>query len=312
MDGFLLVDKPEGISTFDVIRDLRRRMPKRTKLGHGGTLDPFASGLVIVLVGKATRLMPWVVGHDKRYVLTVRLGVRSDTDDRTGTIERTGRPMPLTADVELAAFNVSRLTEQVPPAVSALHVDGERAYRRVRRGETVELPSRPVRYDEVRVLRYDANAPGGGLVDLDIRCASGTYMRSFARDLGYDLGIGAVAEELRRVEVGPWRIDEAVPLEEAGEGMMLPMSRLVPGLPQVALDPPEAARFVHGQAIAVDSLRVPSAFEPAAELAVTALDGTLLGIARLGRSEERDTRVVRPHAVLAPPAASADAVGEPS
>ena len=204
MDGIVLVDKPAGKTSHDVVAALRRALGTR-RVGHAGTLDPFATGLVIALVGRATRAQRHFMALPKTYRATARLGAVSSTGDPEGEIEVTGRvppdPLPLPTGQ----------MRQRPPAYSAVKVGGERAYRRARRGEQVELPER-----EVTVYRFEQVGPRrGDRVELEVECSAGTYVRSLVADLG-----DAYCEALRRTAIGPFRVEEAdgrrvIPLEEA-------------------------------------------------------------------------------------------------
>jgi tRNA pseudouridine55 synthase len=195
--GLFLIDKPEGPSSFAVVADVRRRTGART--GHAGTLDPFATGLLLVLSGRATKLAPCFVGLDKRYVTDVDLRAVTDTGDREGAVLEEREPPP---EDELERL-LGRLRGEVElpiPAASAVKIGGERAYRLHRRGVTVEMPLRRSRVDALDVISYS-----DGVVRLDLRVSSGTYVRSIAAALG-----GHCAT-LRRSEVGPFRVEEAEP-----------------------------------------------------------------------------------------------------
>ncbi|MCW2950563.1 MAG: truB [Thermoleophilia bacterium] len=212
--GYLLIDKPVGPSSNSAVQHVRRALGiggrRGMKAGHAGTLDPFASGLLIVLVGRATRLMPFVVGHDKRYIVDVRFGASSTTDDTEGELTVDPSPAPTREAVHLALATIAASTEQIPPAVSALHIDGVRAYQRVRRGETVVVPPRPVRFHQIDLVEWhDARQhETGPRAVLDVRCGTGTYMRALARDVGVMVGQAAHCEALRRTEVGAWSLRE--------------------------------------------------------------------------------------------------------
>jgi tRNA pseudouridine55 synthase len=195
--GLFLIDKPEGPSSFAVVADVRRRTGART--GHAGTLDPFATGLLLVLSGAATKLASCFVGLDKRYVTTVDLTALTDTGDREGeTVERAGAPSAEELERRLAALRGE--VELPVPTASAVKVGGERAYRLHRRGVAVEMPLRRSRVDALDVISYS-----DGIAKLDLRVSSGTYVRSIAAALG-----GHCAT-LRRTEVGPFRVEEADP-----------------------------------------------------------------------------------------------------
>lgn len=217
-DGLLLVDKPQGITSHDVVSATRRLAATR-RVGHAGTLDPMATGLLILGVGRATRLLTHLVGADKTYRATVRLGQETLTEDAEGGITRAaGCPRaPQGLDEALAALT-GRIS-QIPSAVSAIKVGGVRSYARVRQGQQVELDARPVTIHELGLLGRPrpASAPDGtAVVDLDLHvaCSSGTYVRALARDLGARLGCGAHLTALRRTGVGPFDVEEADTLDE--------------------------------------------------------------------------------------------------
>jgi tRNA pseudouridine55 synthase len=195
--GLFLIDKPEGPSSFAIVAEVRRRTGART--GHAGTLDPFATGLLLVLSGAATKLAQSFVGLDKRYVTDIDLTARTDTGDREGEIvERLDAPEPDELERRVAALRGE--VELRVPTASAVKIGGERAYRLHRRGEAVEMPVRRSRVDELEIVSYE-----NGIARLDLRVSSGTYVRSIAHELG-----GHCAT-LRRTEVGPFDVEEADP-----------------------------------------------------------------------------------------------------
>jgi len=210
--GVLLVDKPQGITSHDVVARSRRAFGTR-KVGHAGTLDPMATGLLLVGIDGATRLLTYLVGLGKTYEATIRLGESTDSDDADGEITaRAGAEALGAADDDRIASGIAALTgdiEQVPSAVSAIKVDGRRAYDRVRAGEQVELKARPVtvsRFELLAVRRLD------GAIELDVvvDCSSGTYIRALARDLGAGLGTGGHLTRLRRTRIGEFDVAGAV------------------------------------------------------------------------------------------------------
>ncbi|NHI16420.1 tRNA pseudouridine(55) synthase TruB [Microbacterium excoecariae] len=219
--GILLVDKPQGVTSHDIVARARRARGTR-KVGHAGTLDPMATGLLLVGVEGATRLLTYLVGLGKTYEATIRLGQATTTDDADGDVSRSAAAADVAAvTLERIADEVARLTgaiSQVPSAVSAIKVDGRRAYDRVRAGEDVQLAAR-----DVVVSRFDvlARRDAAGVIDLDVivDCSSGTYIRALARDLGDRLGVGGHLTRLRRTAVGPFSVDDAAgadALEDAG------------------------------------------------------------------------------------------------
>lgn len=206
--GFVLIDKPVGPSSNATVQHVRRSLGiggrRGVKAGHAGTLDPFASGLLLVMVGKATRLMPFIVGHNKRYLMEVAFGASSSTDDREGVLKLSSAPLPSRSALEDAVAYLVSSTEQIPPAVSAIHVDGERAYQRVRRGETFTVAPRKVQFITIDLISFD-----GKYAVLQVHGSSGAYMRALARDLGEIVGCPAHCHELRRTHVGEWCVDDA-------------------------------------------------------------------------------------------------------
>ena len=211
MSGVLLVDKPAGPTSFGVVAAVRRALPRGTKVGHAGTLDPFATGLLVVLAGSSTRLAPYLVGLDKRYVTTVKLGVHSDTGDRDGELLPTGGALPSLRALQDACAALVGPQAQTPPATSAIRVDGRKAYERVRAGETVVMEPRDVTLYDLDILSHDAAA---GVATLALRCSKGFYVRALARDLGEELGCGAYCDELRRTAVGSLLVDRAGSLDD--------------------------------------------------------------------------------------------------
>src|SRR5919202_469502 len=193
MDGVVLVDKPAGRTSHDIVAAIRRELPGRRRVGHAGTLDPFATGLLIVLVGRATRAQRFFMALPKTYRATARFGAVSSTGDPEGQITETGRAPP-----EPLALPVGEIRQR-PPAHSAVKVAGERAYRRARRGEAVVVPERTV-----HVTRFELLHREGSRAELEVECSSGTYVRSLVAGLG-----DAYCEALRRTAIGPFRVQEA-------------------------------------------------------------------------------------------------------
>jgi tRNA pseudouridine55 synthase len=275
-DGLVVVDKPAGLTSHDVVARVRRLAGTR-KVGHAGTLDPMATGVLVLGVERATRLLTYLVGVEKSYDATVRLGVTTVTDDAEGDVLERSDASGVTD--EAVAAGVRRLTgtlQQVPSAVSAVKVDGRRAYARVRAGEQVVLAARTVtvqRFDVLAVQR--AVAEGSPVVDVDVRvdCTAGTYVRALARDLGADLAVGGHLTALRRTRVGPYGLDVARTLDVLAESFsVLPMADAARvAFPVRELDAEEAHRLVHGQRLAAVGLgeQPVAAFAP---------DGSLVAI----------------------------------
>ena len=274
--GILLVDKPAGLTSHDVVARTRRAFGTR-KVGHAGTLDPMATGLLVIGIEGATRLLTYVVGADKTYEATIRLGQTTGTDDADGEIlTRAADDAWITVTEDAVNAGVATLTgaiSQVPSAVSAIKVDGRRAYDRVRAGEEVVLAAR-----NVVVSRFDvvARRPGEGVLDLDVivDCSSGTYIRALARDLGAALGVGGHLTSLRRTRVGPFDVADAVDLEGLADARTL-----MPGeaagriLQPLTVTAEEARDLRHGKRLSGQAVRLDGALAAAIDE-----EGTLIGI----------------------------------
>ncbi|HET6152292.1 MAG TPA: tRNA pseudouridine(55) synthase TruB [Marmoricola sp.] len=215
-NGLVVVDKPAGITSHDVVARVRRLAGTR-KVGHAGTLDPMATGVLVVGINRATRLLGHLLLTDKAYDATVRLGASTTTDDSDGEIVAT-TPTDGVAEEAIRAGLAGMVGEmdQVPSAVSAIKIDGKRAYERVRAGEQVEIAARRVRISAIDVTRIE-HVVDGVDVDISVRCSSGTYIRAIARDLGVGLAVGGHLTSLRRTAVGPFGLDEAHTLEELAD-----------------------------------------------------------------------------------------------
>ena len=212
-DGLVVVDKPQGWTSHDVV-GRTRRLARTRKVGHAGTLDPMATGVLLLGIGKATRLLGHLALTEKQYDGTIRLGQTTVTDDAEGDVVEIRDASGVTdAAIEAGVAALTGDIEQVPTAVSAIKVDGVRSYARVRAGEQVELTARPVTVSRFEVLRRR-----GDELDVTVTCSSGTYIRALARDLGADLGVGAHLTALRRTRVGPFSIVDAMTLEELEHG----------------------------------------------------------------------------------------------
>lgn len=292
--GLLLLDKPRGPTSHDVVGSVRRALGTR-EVGHGGTLDPMATGLLVVLVGAATRLEPFVSRGDKTYETVVRLGVGTDTLDADGVVVSRAAPPPDVATRLAAALDGERARKaQVPPAVSAIHVDGRRAHERVRAGEVVVLAPREV---EVRSLACDGVTEGDGWTDVALRVTStkGYYVRALARDLGEALGVPAHLASLRRVASGGLSVAQATTLDGDLRRALVPLPLAVASLmPTRSLTLEGAARARQGKTLSRDDFLD----EPD-----TDVEGWLLGeeVVAIGRAEGDGFRVVRgfPHVARA-------------
>lgn len=222
--GVVVIDKPASWTSHQVVAKIRRLAAIR-KVGHAGTLDPMATGVLVIGIGKATRLLGHLALTEKAYQATIRLGISTVTDDAEGAVTATAGARGLTDDqIEAALASLRGEQMQVPSAVSAIKIDGVRAYAKVRSGQEVDLASRPVTIHRLDVLgRQDLDTDGFAVVDLDIlvECSSGTYVRALARDLGDTLGTGGHLTALRRTRVGVFTLDEAQTLDEAERGLKI-------------------------------------------------------------------------------------------
>ncbi|MDY3551140.1 tRNA pseudouridine(55) synthase TruB [Gemmata sp. JC717] len=275
MNGLLVIDKPGGMTSRDAVNRVQRWFPKKTKIGHTGTLDPLATGVLVVCVGAATRLADYVQAMGKTYASRFRLGATSTSDDADGTVTDTPGAIPPTGEaVETALRRFVGVIEQLPPAVSALKVDGRRAHDLVRQGKEVTLAPRTVRIDAVRLTGYD-----WPFADVEVDCGKGTYIRSIARDLGAALGCGGMVQTLRRTRVGCYLAEDAVTLDldpgAVGKHLM-PMSSALSTLPAVRISAEVVNRFRQGQTVATAGGET---FSPDAEVVVTAgFEATVIGI----------------------------------
>jgi tRNA pseudouridine55 synthase len=259
--GLVVVDKPGGITSHDVVARVRRLAGTR-KVGHAGTLDPMATGVLVLGLNRATRLLGHLTLTDKRYTATVRLGVTTTTDDAEGEVVETRPTGALTeADVRRALAGFVGDIDQVPSAVSAIKVAGKRAYARVRDGEEVDLPPRRVTVHALDVTGLDLAA---ATVDLDVRCSSGTYVRAIARDLGAALGVGGHLTALRRTAVGPFVVDEAHTLVALADHItMIPITDAARAcFPALDVSEDDAARVRVGRALDVPLDRLTAVFAP--------------------------------------------------
>jgi tRNA pseudouridine55 synthase len=275
--GVLVVDKGRGVTSFDVVALARRRLGVR-RIGHAGTLDPDATGVLPILIGEATKLTPYLVDHDKEYLATIRLGVTTDTHDVSGRV-LAEKPVPelSVADLEEVCGSFVGRIKQVPPMYSAIHHEGRRLYELAREGIEVERAPREV---VVRSIKVEAIA--GARATVRVLCGKGTYVRVLAADIGAALGCGGAVEELVRCRVGSFRLDEAVPWRELTTGRSDLWSRVRPaetalaGWVAVRLDEPGAAAFVNGQPASVVPAAAGGGF-----VRVHGDSGVLLGVGEL-------------------------------
>jgi tRNA pseudouridine55 synthase len=284
--GFLVLDKPAGLSSHGCVARVRRAYGLK-RVGHGGTLDPAVTGVLPIALGPATRLLPYLSG-DKTYRGVVQLGVRTDSDDLEGEVLERQQPPQLTStDLEAALEPFRGLIQQRPPAISAVHVNGQRAYKLARAGESVELQARPVSVHRLELLHWD---PELGRLELEVACSAGTYIRSLARDLGEALGCGGCLAQLQRTEALGFKLEQSVSWEQL---------EAVP--PPALVDPLEALRHLQRHQLTAEALagwrcgRL-QACEPTwpidAPVVVVGPDGNLAGMARVQASGQLQPRLV--------------------
>jgi tRNA pseudouridine55 synthase len=289
--GILVVDKGRGVTSFDVVAIVRRRLTVR-RIGHAGTLDPDATGVLPILVGEATKLTPYLVDQDKEYVATLRFGLTTDTHDLSGRILSETRVADLApARIEEACRAFVGQIQQVPPMYSAVHHQGRRLYELAREGIEVERAPRDVVIRSIAIEKVD-----GPRATLRIVCGKGTYVRVLAADLGAALGCGAAVESLVRWRVGPFDLRDSVSWSELTESTrdlwspMRPVETALSGWPSVRLDGPGAAAFGHGQAADV----IPAAAALEGFVRVHDADGPMIGVGELtaGGSKVRPVRIL--------------------
>jgi tRNA pseudouridine55 synthase len=284
-DGLIIVDKPAGLTSHDVVSRARRLAHTR-RVGHAGTLDPMATGVLVLGIDKATRLLHHLALTDKAYDATIRLGASTTTDDAEGDIVAAQSAAQVTeAQVHAAIHALTGEIMQVPSAVSAIKVDGERAYKRARAGEVVDLPARPVtvsRFDLIR-LRHEGDRVD---VDVQVECSSGTYVRALARDVGAALAVGGHLTALRRTRVGPFTIEQARSLDDLAaldDPVTVSMAAAVrASMPVRDVDADEVTALSYGKALAIRGI--------AGTHAAIGPDGTV--VALLSEDGERAKPVV--------------------
>ncbi|MCH8830904.1 MAG: tRNA pseudouridine(55) synthase TruB [Planctomycetes bacterium] len=288
--GLLNVNKPGRLSSRQVVSEVAR-LVRPAKAGHAGTLDPLATGVLVVCVGRATRLISHVQRQRKEYRAQFLLGKQSDTDDITGRVTDVACAATVCrSDVEALLPRFIGRVEQVPPQFSAVHVNGQRAYKLARRGETVNLQPRTVEIHRIEILGFDFPR-----LELEIECGSGTYVRSIGRDLGNLLGCGGVMSELVRTRIGPFHLSDAVPLDELTSDTLAmhvrPATDAVADLPRYLCNREEETEFRHGRSIVCRSQQ---SFPETDCVALIACDGVLAGLARY----DRETATLSPQSVF--------------
>lgn len=284
-EGLLLLDKPGGVTSHDVVSMVRRALDTR-KVGHAGTLDPMATGLLLVGVGRATRLLRYLSGLDKTYEGTGKLGVETDTLDAEGAVTRTA-PVPTDLDAARLSAAMGELTgsiEQIPPQYSAVKVDGQTMHKAARRGETIEAPPR-----EVHIASFDLEAWRADEASFDflVSCSGGTYVRTLVADLGEALGTGAHLTRLRRTRIGPFGVADAHAPDSISSQALRPVEAAVEHLPRLELPQPEADAAANGRPLGPAGVDGPyGVYDPQGRL--------------IGMYVDRNAKAV-PEMILAPP-----------
>ena len=284
MQGFLLIDKPEGFTSFDVVAVLRGLLHTK-RIGHTGTLAPMATGVLTVFTGRATKLCELLPSDEKRYTAVFRLGMTSDTLDRTGNILSTSPVTVGKEQVEQVLEQFRGEIEQIPPMYSAIKQDGVRLYDLARQGKTAKRESRRVIIHELRLLKADEREH---VYTIDVRCSKGTYIRSLCDDIGQALGCGAIVTELRRTCANGFGIEQCVTLEQLKastdpSSLLLPCDQALLSYHAVTVTEGQAKRFCNGGALAQDRIRLTA--DPTEYLRVYAPDGNFLGLGVLRDGE---------------------------
>jgi len=288
IDGIILLNKPKGWTSRQAVNEVSKLLRTR-RIGHAGTLDPLATGLLVICVGKATRLEQFLQAATKGYQAIFRLGRTSPTDDSEGPITEIPVSQPPTLEEVSACLqsSVGRI-EQRPPAYSAIKIGGERAYQLARSGHPVELPPRIVEIRSIQIVRYEFP-----LLEVDIECGGGTYIRSIARDLGEKLGCGALLESLVRIWVGPFHLNDALTPEELRakeiSQCLRGMEEAVAHLPRVVIQDSLIKRLLNGQAVPLQPLETAS--PSGIPVAVFDPQGKLVGIAEVSKGKQLKPKV---------------------
>ena len=288
LDGWLIIDKPQGLTSTDVVNRVKRIFDAQ-KAGHGGTLDPLATGVLPIAFGAATKTVPYVMDGTKLYRFTLRIGEARDSDDADGAVTGTSpeRPTDERIRTELAAFQGEIM--QVPPAFSAVKVAGERAYDMAREGRAPVLEPRPARVDRFELIER----PDADHAIFEVASGKGVYMRSLARDLARACGTVGHVAALRRMRVGPFLEGQAIPLDKLREAddtapaspdLLLPVATALADIPALALTEAEAADLRHGQALSLVALmgRIPGNADPGGGTVRAMAGGRVIGLCRLG------------------------------
>jgi tRNA pseudouridine55 synthase len=295
--GWIVLDKPENMTSTTAVAAVKRRLDA-AKAGHGGTLDPFATGILPIALGEATKTVSFVMEGQKRYRFTVRWGAATDTEDRDGTVTAHSDVRPDRAAIEAVLGRFTGEIEQVPPAFSAIRFGGRRAYEMAREGEAPEMQARRVRVDELKLV----GIPDEDHAVFEAVCGKGTYIRALARDIALALGTVGHVVALRRTQTGPFDEKNAISLDELGENMhvaaaceyLLPVETALDDIPALAVTDIEAGRLRNGQAVSLlrkaDLDRIASLEDGETVLAMTG--GKAVALARYQAGEIKPVRVL--------------------
>ncbi|HUB13286.1 MAG TPA: tRNA pseudouridine(55) synthase TruB [Acetobacteraceae bacterium] len=297
LDGWLIIDKPPGLTSTDVVNRVRRAFDAQ-KAGHGGTLDPLATGVLPIAFGAATKTVPYVMGGTKLYRFILRFGEARDTDDADGQVTAATDARPSNQQIEAALPLFCGDIMQTPPAFSAVKVAGERAYDMAREGRAPVLEPRPARVDRFELVER----PDPDHAVFEVASGKGVYMRSLARDLAVACGTLGHVEALRRLRVGPFTDAQAIPLDRIAGGevgpaapdLLLPVATALAEMPALALTEAEASGLRHGQAISLVTLmgRIPGNADPDGGLVRAMAAGRVVGLARLEDGMLKPERVL--------------------
>lgn len=298
LDGWLIIDKPPGLTSTDVVNRVRRAFDAQ-KAGHGGTLDPLATGVLPIAFGSATKTVPYVMDGTKLYRFTLCFGEARDTDDADGKVTATSPVRPTDEQIRAALPQFTGDIMQVPPIFSAVKVAGERAYDMAREGRPPALEPRPARVDRFELIER----PDPDTAIFEVASGKGVYMRSLARDLAIACGTLGHIASLRRLRVGPFAAAQAIPLDKlvatddtppASPDLLLPVATALADIPALALTEAEASGLRHGQAISLVTLmgRIPGSADPAGGLVRAMAGGRVIGLARLDDGWMKPERVL--------------------
>ncbi len=274
-NGFILIHKPEGPTSFDIIRNLRRQLNIK-KMGHAGTLDPLASGLLVVAVGQATKLLPLVPVDSKEYHFAIQFGETRETGDREGEVLKDGYSIPNLSDLEAVLPQFRGTISQVPPKYSAIKINGRKAYELARKGEEVEIQPREVEISSLELIDFDETT---GIANLVVNCSSGTYVRSLAQDIATALNSGAYAAIIHRTRVGMFYLKDAVTVAEVlTEDSITPPEQLLTQWETISISGKKEKLFRNGNAVEVDNPETDSIW-------VVGEDSSLIALAKVSEGK---------------------------